>query len=215
MTPGSERTVCAPLWPAALWMGGIRSARLSPRQSRPVQFLFPKFVILGPQRFLVSYTPELKSVNMYLGQFQWPHLVVFFPPQKIQIVYHHFGREKRKKGKKKNVCKSFLKKNIPKRWNWPYCWAFLNAVFWHPRLEAGAADADWPPSADLTGSTGSSTGFVVILDMFELQHLAWLESKIPPPPLFFCFWEKKNWKWDVECNFETTTLPHVHPIKIR
>lgn len=33
-------------------------------------FYFPKFVILGRQRFLVSDNPELKSVNMYLGQLQ-------------------------------------------------------------------------------------------------------------------------------------------------
>lgn len=49
--------------------------------------------------------PQLKVVNMYLGQFQWPHLVDF--PSKFKIVYHHFGREKKKK---KKVCKSFKKK---------------------------------------------------------------------------------------------------------
>lgn len=107
-----------PLWPAALWMGGILSAcsaaspptLLSPSQSNPVQFLFPKSVILGRQRFLVSCNPELKSVNTYLGQFQWPRLVVFFAP-KFKIVYHHFGREKKRKKMYVNLLKKIFQRD--------------------------------------------------------------------------------------------------------
>lgn len=57
----------------------LQRPSLPPTQSNPVQFLFLKFVILGWQRFLVSYVEELKYVNMYLGQLQWPCLVGVFP----------------------------------------------------------------------------------------------------------------------------------------
>lgn len=49
---------------------------------------------------LVSYVMQLKYVNMYLGQLQWPCLVGV---SKFEIVYYHFGRQK---NKKYNVCKS-------------------------------------------------------------------------------------------------------------
>lgn len=41
-------------------------------------FFFLNGLFLGRKRFLVSCIRELKCVNMYLGQLQWPHLVAVY-----------------------------------------------------------------------------------------------------------------------------------------
>lgn len=207
MTLTAKPAVSTPLWPAALWMGGILSAcsapLLSPSQSNPVQFLFPKFVILGWERFLVSYDPGAEICKYVFGSVTVTTFSCF--PPKFEIVYHHFGREKGKK--KKNVCKSF--KKYSKEMKLAIQLSFYKRCFIKP--------TSWSWSCRSGLAVFCRSHWFLYGHCCDFGHvwtaaLGLIGVNFPP---FFCFWEKKNWKWDVECIFKTTTLPHVHPIKIR
>lgn len=96
-------------------------------------FYFCKFVILGWQRFLVSCCLELKSVNMYLGQFQWPCLVGVHFTLNFKIVYLPLWEIKSKKKKKnytpkETVCKSF--QIFQREQNWPLSPEFYPLFHW-------------------------------------------------------------------------------------
>lgn len=62
-------------------------------------YYFLEFVILGWQRFLVSCAQELKYVNMYLGQLQWPCLVVVFSFLNLKLFITTLKERKKKKKK--------------------------------------------------------------------------------------------------------------------